>query len=317
MDQIASLVDMVNQVMATNYTQGVREIPMLTRYQGISQGFNSIIKFVAQHYGQEAKQYYNKRTQQDAELIKVQDQAHEEIITCLESSLCNKDIMSYRSKKKSAFYNCFVVILRIKFNDIHKEVHMKVFNTGKLEIPGIQSDDFLHLALTNLVNILRSFCGTDLAYNKENIDTVLINSNFTCNYYIDRDKLSTLLKYKYKLHVNYDPCSYPGIQVKFYYNAEKKHQDGVCLCKQRCDKKGSGKGDNQCLEISFMIFRTGSVLIVGHCDVFILHKVYDFLKNILQVDYIDFRIQTPFVSKKTDKKKKVRKKTIIVDVKAN
>ncbi len=93
MDQIASLVDMVNQVMATNYTQGVREIPMLTRYQGISQGFNSIIKFVAQHYGQEAKQYYNKRTQQDAELIKVQDQAHEEIITCLESSLCNKDII--------------------------------------------------------------------------------------------------------------------------------------------------------------------------------------------------------------------------------
>ena len=231
--------------------------------------------------------------------------------------IAKKDLISYRTKTKGAFYNCFVVILRIKFNDIHKEVHMKVFNTGKLEIPGIQSDDFLHLALTNLVNILRSFCGTDLAYNKENIDTVLINSNFTCNYYIDRDNLSTLLKYKYKLHVNYDPCSYPGIQVKFYYNAEKKHQDGVCLCKQRCDKKGSGKGDNQCLEISFMIFRTGSVLIVGHCDVFILHKVYDFLKNILQVDYIDFRIQTPFVSKKTDKKKKVRKKTIIVDVKAN
>ena len=36
----------------------------------------------------------------------------------------------------------------------------------------------------------------DLNYNKDNIDTVLINSNFTCNYYIDRDKLSQLLKYK-------------------------------------------------------------------------------------------------------------------------
>ena len=43
----------------------------------------------------------------------------------------------------------------------------------------------------------------ELDYNKENIDTVLINSNFTCNYFIDRDKLSSLLKYKYKLHVNY------------------------------------------------------------------------------------------------------------------
>lgn len=231
--------------------------------------------------------------------------------------IAKKDLISYRTKVKGAFYNCFVVILRIKFNDIFKEVHIKVFNTGKLEIPGIQSDEFLHIALDKLVGLLRPVCGNELEYNKENIDTVLINSNFTCNYFIDRDKLSSLLKYKYKLHVNYDPCSYPGIQVKFYYNAEKEKQNGVCLCKERCDKKGSGKGENQCLEISFMIFRTGSMLIVGHCDVFILHKVYEFLINILKTDYMDFRIVTPYTNKKKPKKKKLRKKTIIMDIKAN
>ena len=32
--------------------------------------------------------------------------------------LCQKDITSYRSKKRSAFYNCFVVILRIKNEDL-------------------------------------------------------------------------------------------------------------------------------------------------------------------------------------------------------
>ena len=105
--------------------------------------------------------------------------------------------------------------------------------------------------------------------------------------------------------------------MKFYYNTEKQTQNGICLCKQRCDKKGTGKGENQCLEISFMIFRTGSVLIVGHCDVFILNKVYDFLTTILLTDYIDFRISTPYVGKKQDKKKKVRKKIIIMDAKAN
>jgi len=62
--------------------------------------------------------------------------------------IAKKDLISYRTKVKGAFYNCFVVILRIKFNEIHKEVHIKVFNTGKLEIPGIQSEDFLHIALT-------------------------------------------------------------------------------------------------------------------------------------------------------------------------
>ena len=43
-----------------------------------------------------------------------------------------KDIMSYRCKRKSAFYNCFVLILRIKVEENFKEFHVKVFNTGKI-----------------------------------------------------------------------------------------------------------------------------------------------------------------------------------------
>jgi hypothetical protein len=57
--------------------------------------------------------------------------------------LSKKDIMSYRSKKKSAFYNCFVLILRLKVETAFKEFHVKVFNTGKLEIPGIQNKEIL------------------------------------------------------------------------------------------------------------------------------------------------------------------------------
>ena len=56
-----------------------------------------------------------------------------------------KDLLSYRCKKKSAFYNCFVLILRTKINDIFKEFHVKVFNTGKLEIPGIQTETSFQL----------------------------------------------------------------------------------------------------------------------------------------------------------------------------
>jgi len=231
--------------------------------------------------------------------------------------IAKKDLISYRTKVKGAFYNCFVVIMRIPYNCIFKEVHIKVFNTGKLEIPGIQTDDFLFLALDTLIAMLNPLCLEPVMYNKEDIDTVLINSNFTCNYYIDRDKLSSLLKYKYHLHVNYDPCSYPGIQVKFYYNAMKHIQNGVCSCGKRCSKKGSGNGENQCLEISFMVFRTGSVLIVGHCSIPILHMVYNFLKTILKEDFKDFRIETAKPLKKPEKKKKRRKKIIIMDIESN
>ncbi len=230
--------------------------------------------------------------------------------------IAKKDLTSYRTRVKGAFYNCFVVIMRVPYNGIFKEVHIKVFNTGKLEIPGIQSEDFLILALNSLIKTLAPFCSKPLTYN-DDIDTVLINSNFTCNYFINRDKLSNVLKYKYKLHVNYDPCSYPGIQVKFYYNGNKQLQDGICSCKKQKKKKGCGSGENECLEISFMIFRTGSALIVGHCDIPILHTVYNFLKNILILDYIDFRIDMPKPEKKQAKNKKLRKKILIMDIESN
>jgi len=226
--------------------------------------------------------------------------------------IAKKDLISYRKKVKGAFYNCFVVILRLNYKNMFKEVHIKVFNTGKLEIPGIQNDEFLILALNTLIQILSPYCPKTISYNGEDIDTVLINSNFTCNYYIDRDKLSTILKYKYKLHVNFDPCSYPGIQVKFYYNTNKSLQDGVCVCSSRCSKKGSGSGENQCLEISFMIFRTGSVLIVGHCDTTILNIVYKFLSEILKEECKNVKIQGN-TTKKKEKNKKIRKKIIIMD----
>lgn len=227
--------------------------------------------------------------------------------------LCKKDLTSYRVKRKGAFYNCFVLIMRLKNGDTYKESHVKIFNTGKLEIPGIQKSSYLNKILDYLVTSLNPYFENELYWIKDDVDTVLINSNFTCNYYIDRDVLSQILKYDYNLHVVYDPCSYPGIQCKFYYNKDNLLNNGICNCEKKCTKKGSGKGQNQCLEISFMIFRTGSVLIVGHCDESILNKIYEFLKNILIKECNKIKIASSEKKVKT-KVKKVWKKTILVDL---
>ena len=225
--------------------------------------------------------------------------------------LCKKDLTCVRKKKKGAFYNCFVVILRIMFKQQFKEVHIKVFNTGKLEIPGIQDDSLLYLALDELIKKLQPFIEQPLSYDKEKIDTVLINSNFTCNFYIDRNKLFNILKYKYRIHTMYDPCSYPGIQCKFYYNEQSK--DGVCKCPDRCNKKGKGKGKNNCLEVSFMIFRTGSILIVGNCEEFIINIIYNYIVNLLKTEYHDIHINGGMpINEKIKKKKKVRKRGILI-----
>jgi hypothetical protein len=227
--------------------------------------------------------------------------------------LCKKDLISYRTKRKGAFYNCFVLIMRLKNNNVYKESHVKIFNTGKLEIPGIQESSYLNKILDALVICLQPYFKTTLSWNVNDVETVLINSNFTCNYYIDRDILTQILKYDYNLHVVYDPCSYPGIQCKFYYNKDNLLNNGICNCEKKCTKKGSGKGKNQCLEISFMIFRTGSVLIVGHCDEYILNKIYIFLKEILIKECPKIKIAST-EKKVKSKVKKIWKKTMLIEL---
>lgn len=224
--------------------------------------------------------------------------------------ISKKDIMSYRCKKKSAFYNCFVMILRIRIHETFKEFHVKVFNTGKLEIPGIQTDYIYEQVLLNILKSLQPFVEEPLEY-KQTSDTILINSNFNCGYYINREVLFDILKYKYNIQCIYDPCSYPGVQCKFYYNPDQEVQTGSLIAEEDKDKY------KNIVTVSFMIFRTGSILIVGMCDENVLYSIYNFLKILLINEY--YKISQKNVNNLTDianknKKKKVRRKTIMIDV---
>ena len=74
--------------------------------------------------------------------------------------ISKKDIMNCHGKEKKAFINCFAMILRmpssIKANQFH-EVHVKVFNTGKITIPGIvdNDDNLLELTKKYIIDILQ------------------------------------------------------------------------------------------------------------------------------------------------------------------
>jgi hypothetical protein len=225
--------------------------------------------------------------------------------------ISKKDIISYRIKKKSAFYNCFVMIMRIKINSVYKEYHIKIFNTGKIEIPGVQNDDIYELILERIIQVLSPFItsGTELGYNQKSI-TVLINSNFNCGFYINREKLHELFKYKYNIQSIYDPCSYPGIQSKFYYNPEVEIQTGSKIPESKKHLY------TNIVEVSFMVFRTGSILIVGMCDENVLYKIYEFLKDLLSKEFqnINQKMIAEDIKVNKDKKKKIRKKILVVDI---
>jgi hypothetical protein len=216
--------------------------------------------------------------------------------------LCKKDILNCRCKKKRAFFNCFVLIVRVEDEmspldaRTFKEMHIKVFNTGKLEVPGIQNDSSLQNVIDILISILKNIIGEHVDYQRNKCETVLINSNFNCGYYIDRDKLYDILKYKYRINSNYDSCSYPGIQCKFFYcigiggtEITKPVIDIIQTGQQPTPTIITTKSEDfdlkKYIEISFMVFRTGSVLIVGKCEDYVLHDIYAFIKELLRVEY--------------------------------
>ena len=233
--------------------------------------------------------------------------------------ISKKDIMNCRGKVKNAFYNCFAMILRFNYNNAFREIHVKIFNTGKMEIPGIVNDELLNIVRPMILSILSKLLPEDtpvefVENGAEN--NVLINSNFNCGYYINREKLYSILRSeKYNIETAYDPCSYPGVKCKFYFN----HDDGYTsdkqrgfICRNDCNQKMDELGDNKkYTEVSFMIFRTGSCLIVGNCTRSILDYIYEFIKTLLYDEYSNIMTPSEETTVKV-KQQKIRKKNISV-----
>lgn len=198
-------------------------------------------------------------------------------------------------KKESAtmFSNCIAVKVRFPNEsakdpiDYH-EYHIKIFNTGKLEIPGVRDQQSLDIILNILIDNIKIHITPTLTYIENKNEMVMINSTFYCGFNINRDKMLPILGNKYKLGFNFDPCSYPGIKCKFYYdlNVPSDQQTGICPVGYKDDANAKTKKENIC-EVSFMIFRTGKVNIVGKCNEFILANCYSFVKQLLTTEFLN------------------------------
>ena len=204
---------------------------------------------------------------------------------------CKNDVLKPNKESKSAFYNCFVIIFRKIFDGVYREFHVKLFNSGKVEIPGIQSDAMLDSVINILLSTLQPHFHSTIHEIKEKRELVLVNSNFNCNFYLNRNTLTHILKTKYKVKCNMDSCSYPGIQCKYVLQNQK--------------------------EVSYMIFRTGSVLIVGKCNDDELDDIYTFLTDIFSNEYeniceLESELEKNEKERKRLKKSKPIRKTTII-----
>ena len=189
--------------------------------------------------------------------------------------LCDKDITKKSRKQSNAFLNSISLTYRFEYKEKLTEIHAKIFNTGKIKIPGIKSNDMFLKVTHDLLNILKKII-PDIEYINNPIN-VIINSDFVCGFYINRDKFNTILKNKYNLQTVYVPW-YPGINCKFYYDSNATSHNGQSTINTIQNKP-----------ISIMIFRTGRILIVGKCDECLINYIYKFISDIIKDEYLNIR----------------------------
>ena len=151
-----------------------------------------------------------------------------------------------------------------------------------------------------------------------NYKIVLINSDYFVGFEIRRDELHNILINKYNLYSSYEPCIYPGVNSKYYWNKDYKDVPflGKCYCQSNCNGKGNGEGDGNCKKITISIFQSGSVIITGARSMEQILDAYNFINKVFKDNYDKIKkVNAPFLEKEDIKpNQSTKKKTIKIKI---
>jgi TATA-box binding protein (TBP) (component of TFIID and TFIIIB) len=170
-----------------------------------------------------------------------------------------------------------------------KETNIKLFKNGGFQMTGISSEAMARSALTQLIAMNRDRgiwpSGEGLPTpHIQRFDTCMINSDYSIDKAIRRDRLYRVLVEDYGLWSTYEPTIYQGVNTKFFWNKARTAgtPPGICVCPTPCDGDGSGYAIGQCKKITIAPFRTGKIIITGAKHVEQLDDAYNFMNEVFR-----------------------------------
>ena len=119
-----------------------------------------------------------------------------------------------------------------------------------------------------------------------NFETVMINSNYSVGFNIDRNKLHMILKRKYNIYATLE-STYQAVKSYYFFDSHNQDNNGVCKCTVPCFViKEQQKGVvPPCSQVTIAVFRTGSVIITGGCTLEQTNVAYNFINNVIRDNY--------------------------------
>ena len=201
----------------------------------------------------------------------------------------HKDIFTNRKITSKSFFNQSTIVLRRKMaedSDSWKEVNVKLFANGGIQMTGVTSEPFAHAAITWLLDVFQSLPESPFA-GKASIDRFsvqLINTDYGLNKFINQDALHKILINQYNLFSMLEKTIYQGVNTKFFYNTRNPGK-GICQCANFCKGQGTGEGEGECKRITMSIFRTGRIIITGARQLKQIEAAYEFLNKVFDVHH--------------------------------
>jgi TATA-box binding protein (TBP) (component of TFIID and TFIIIB) len=198
-----------------------------------------------------------------------------------------RDLFTNRKITSKSFYNQSTMVIRKNVEEGNpfsfKEVNVKLFANGGIQMTGVQSEEFAH---KTILWLHEQFCSL-----KENVfagpssvckvSVQLINTDYLVSHNINQEALHSLLCDKYNLFSMLDKTIYQGVNTKYFYNTTN-NKPGICSCKKPCKGQGTGEGEGQCKRITLSVFRTGTIIITGARNMKQIETTYNFINKVFE-----------------------------------
>jgi TATA-box binding protein (TBP) (component of TFIID and TFIIIB) len=197
----------------------------------------------------------------------------------------HKDIFTNRKITSKSFFNQSSLVLRRKIKDKTgdgwKEVNVKLFANGGIQMTGVTSEKFAREAIEWLLELIKTLPESPFAEpaSIERFSVQLINTDYVLNKFINQDALHKILINDYNLFSMLEKTIYQGVNTKFFYNSSNP-QSGICRCSKICKGQGTGDGEGECKRITMSIFRTGRIIITGAREMRQIEAAYNFLNSV-------------------------------------
>jgi TATA-box binding protein (TBP) (component of TFIID and TFIIIB) len=199
-----------------------------------------------------------------------------------------RDLLTKKKAAKKTFFNQSTIVVRKRRMEDptqFKEVNLKLFANGGIQMTGITGLEFARMTLEWLLPMLRELPNpiSKEPVHIKSLKIQLINSDYHVNAQIHRDNLHQIVSGpNYSLFSSLEKLIHQGVNIKYYYNTSRLYgRPGICNCERPCQGQGDGEAPGQCKQITIPAFQTGDIIVTGARKYEQLEEAYKYMNQIL------------------------------------